>query len=50
MVPEIFAADQNAFILFYIASVYLKTKFKSSDSSNYSLYACLSIFIAYFFL
>lgn len=49
MVLEIFTADQNASILFYIASAYLKIKFKSKDSSNYSPYARLNIFIPFFF-
>lgn len=45
MVLGIFIADQNASILFYIASAYLKIKFKNNVSSNYSPYACLNIFI-----
>lgn len=50
MVLEIFTADQNASILFYIANAYLKIKFKNNDSSNYSLHTCLNIFIPYSFL
>lgn len=50
MAPEIFVADSNASILFYIANAYLKTNFKNKDSSDYHPYACLNIFIPYFFL